>query len=74
MTYCASLFMSVKDALDSSRSFAPLDGRVARPHTSQLAAPARTPAAHALVAASVSHHDRAADVATWSVSHVDHAR
>lgn len=36
-----------------------------------LAAAAGTPAAHALVATAVAHHDGAADVATGSVAHVD---
>src|SRR6202165_3002208 len=35
------------------------------------AAAARAPAAHALVATAVAHHDGAADVATGSVAHVD---
>lgn len=35
------------------------------------AAPARASAAHALVATAVSHHDRAADVATGRVSEVN---
>src|SRR5258708_3000790 len=35
-----------------------------------LTTPARAPAAHASIAASVSRHDRAADVAAWGVAHV----
>src|SRR6266496_648852 len=38
-----------------------------------LAAPARTPAAHALIATPIPHHDRAADMAAGRISHVDHA-
>src|ERR1035441_10822318 len=38
-----------------------------------LAAPARAAAAHALVATAVAHHDGAAERATGSVAHVDHA-
>jgi len=37
------------------------------------AAAAGAAAAHALVATAVAHHDGAADVATGSVSHVDHS-
>ena len=37
------------------------------------AAPARRPAAHAAVAASIAHHDRAAGATTRSVAHVIHA-
>src|SRR5271165_2894209 len=37
-----------------------------------LAAAASRSATHALIATAVSHHDRAAHVATGSVSHVDH--
>ena len=36
-----------------------------------LTTPARTAAAHALIATAVSHHDRAADVATGRVSEVN---
>jgi len=38
-----------------------------------LAASARTPAAHALIAAPIPHHDAAADVATRCVAEVDHS-
>jgi hypothetical protein len=38
-----------------------------------LAAAARTPAAHALVATAIPYHDAAADVATGGVSQVDEA-
>src|SRR6202042_2452049 len=38
-----------------------------------LRAPARTSAAHALVAAPISHHDTSADVAAGSVAQVDHS-
>ena len=38
-----------------------------------LAATASRSAAHALIATAIPHHDRSADVATGSVSHVDHA-
>lgn len=50
----------------------------ARPHSeisrpnSGLAAAARASTAHALVAAAVSHHDRAAHVAAGGVSQIDH--
>ena len=37
----------------------------------RLAAAAGAAAAHAFVAASVAHHDAAADMATGGVSHVD---
>jgi hypothetical protein len=39
----------------------------------KLATPARTAAAHALIATAVSHHDRAADVAGGRISQVDHS-
>jgi len=38
-----------------------------------LAAPAGAPAVHALIATAVADHDGAAERATGSVSHVDHA-
>src|SRR5258708_32091551 len=47
---------------------------VTHPFTSEiLAAPARAAAAHALVTTAVSHHNRAADVASGRVSQVDHS-
>src|SRR6266704_6175730 len=41
-------------------------------HTVLLAAPTRASTAHALIATAVTHHDRAADVASGRVSQVDH--
>ena len=55
-----------------SADCAQVGGRGRPPHTFLLAAPARAAAAHALVATAVSHHDRAADVATGCVSEVDY--
>src|ERR1700757_3632712 len=81
MTNCASRFISVEDALDlelfrpNPVGFVPVDFRMAVPalQITLLAAAARTPAAHASVAAAVPGHDAAAEAAGGGVTEVDDA-
>src|SRR6266404_6736655 len=50
-----------------------VEGRLSTKTKMELAAPTRTPAAHALIATTIPDHDRAADVAGGRVSQVDHS-